>query len=173
MDERNGLRLGATRAQSRMMLPAVALLLLVLSSCCLGLLGCKGQPEAAGKPDRGEAPVLTTPAYYVFESKTIDGTTIYDPSDFFLDRPQETENWYYLTIAIQSGTGGRLCTDGRIADFTYERKGDAIVLDVPLDFGFDGARLELGEGTLTMRDVAGMTVLRQVDEAPAAALVAH
>lgn len=173
MDERNGLRLGATRAQSRMTLPAAALTLLVLGACCLGLLGCKGQPEAAGKPDRGEASSLTTPAYYVFESETIDGTTIYDPSELFLDRPQESEDWYYLTIAILGGTGGRLCTDGRIADFTYERKGDAIVLDVPLDFGFDGARLEVGEGTLTIRDAAGVTVLRQVDEAPAAALAAH
>lgn len=49
----------------------------------------------------------------------------------------------------------------------------SIVLDVPLDFGFDGARLEVGEGTLTIRDAAGVTVLRQVDEAPAAALAAH
>lgn len=49
---------------------------------------------------------------------------------------------------------------------------NTITLDVPLDFGFDGAKLELGEGSLIVKDGVGTSVLRQVDEAPMAALAA-
>lgn len=120
---------------------------------------------SAGPPDM--------PAYYVFESITIDDYTITDPNQLVMDGDGgHFENWYYLSIAIHDGTSGKLCTDGRIADFTYERVDDAITLDVPLDFGYDGTKLELGEGTLTMADDVGMTVLRQVDEAPVDALAA-
>ena len=120
-----------------------------------------------------ETSLLTTPAYYVFESITIDGDIITDPNQLVMDGDGgHFENWYYLTIAIHTGTKGKLCTDGRIADFTYERVDDDIILNVPLDFGFDGARLELGEGTLTMIDDTSTTVLRLVDEAPMAALAA-
>ena len=72
--------------------------------------------------------------------------------------------------AVALVAAAALCTDGRIADFTYWREDDTITLNVPLDFGFDGARLELGEGTLTMIDDTSTTVLRLVDEAPMAAL---
>lgn len=152
---------------------AVALAVMaMLCACSLALSACeeRNDPGDAVIPD--ETSLLTTPAYYVFESATVDGDTITDPSEFFVDRLGETENWYYLSIAIHDGRGGKLCTDGRIADFTYERVDDAIILNVPLDFGFDGARLELGEGTLTMKDASSTTVLRLVDEAPTAALAA-
>ena len=141
-----------------------------LCVCCLALAACEGRNEPGDVVISDEASLLTTPAYYVFESATVDGDTITDPSEFFVDRPGETENWYYLSIAIFDGRGGKLCTDGRIADFTYERADDDIILNVPLDFGYDGAKLELGEGTLTMKDASSTTVLRLVDEAPAAAL---
>ena len=154
---------------------AALIVVAALCACCLGLVACEEVRSEGSSGDvviLDKASLLTTPSYYVFESATIDGNTITDPSEFFLDRPGETENWYYLTIAIHTGTKGRLCTDGRIADFTYARVDDAIILDVPLDFGFDGARLELGEGTLTMKDAAGTTQLRLVDKAPATALAA-
>ena len=153
-----------------------AVAFIIASALCtsiLGLAACDRQqePEPADVVS-DEAALLTTPAYYVFDSTTVDGDIITDPSELFLDRPGETENWYYLSIAIYTGTKGRLCTDGRIADFTYERVDDAIILDVPLGFGFDGVKFELGEETLTMIDDTGTTVLRLVDEAPAAALAA-
>ncbi|MBQ9001948.1 MAG: hypothetical protein IJ087_08860 [Eggerthellaceae bacterium] len=143
-----------------------------LCVCCLALAACEGRNEPGDVVIPDETSPLVTPAYYVFESATVDGDTITDPSEFFVDRLGETENWYYLSIAIHDGRGGKLCTDGRIADFTYERVDDAIILNVPLDFGYDGAKLELGEGTLTMKDASSTTVLRLVDEAPTAALAA-
>lgn len=152
---------------------AVAFIIVaVLFACCLGLAACGEQSRSEpGDVIVDDGPdLLVTPSYYVFDSFTTDGDTITDPSELFLDRQGETENWYFLTIAIHTGTKGRLCSDGRIADFTYERVDDTIILDVPLDFGFDGAKLELGEGTLTMIDATGTTVLRLVDEAPTAAL---
>lgn len=113
------------------------------------------------------------PAYYVFESITIDGNTITDPNQLVMDGDGgHFENWYYLSIAIHDGTSGKLCTDGRIADFTYEQADNTITLDVPLDFGYDGAKLELGEGSLTVEDGVGTSVLRLVDETPVAALAA-
>ena len=152
---------------------AVALVVVaILCVCCLGLAACEERDESGDAVIPDEASLLTTPAYYVFESTTIDGDTVTDPSELFADRPGETEDWYYLSIAIHDGRGGKLCTDGRIADFTYERVDDAIILSVPLDFGYDGAKLELGEGTLTMKDASSTTVLRLVDEAPTAALAA-
>ena len=141
-----------------------------LCVCCLALAACEGRNEPGDVVIPDETSPLVTPAYYVFESATVDGDTITDPSEFFVDRPGETENWYYLSIAIHDGRGGKLCTDGRIADFTYERVDDDIMLNVPLDFGYDGAKLELGEGNLTMKDANSTTVLRLVDEAPTAAL---
>ena len=74
--------------------------------------------------------------------------------------------------AVALVAAAALCANDRIADFTYWREDDTITLNVPLDFGFDGARLELGEGTLTMIDDTSTTVLRLVDEAPMAALAA-
>ena len=140
-----------------------------LWACCLGLAACDGrpEPEPGGVISDDRSSPFVTPSSYVFESMTVDGDTITDPNELFLDRSGETEPWYYLTIAFHDGRSGRLCTDGRIADFSYEMDGDTITLDVPLDFGFDGARLELGEGTLTMKDDAGTTVLRLVGEVPA------
>ena len=153
---------------------AVALVVVaILCVCCLGLAACEERDESGDAVIPDEASLLTTPAYYVFESTTIDGDTVTDPSELFADRPGETEDWYYLSIAIHDGRGGKLCTDGRIADFTYERVDDAIILNVPLDFGYDGAKFELGEGTQTMKDSVGTTVLHQVDEAPTAALAAE
>ena len=149
---------------------AALVVVAILCVCCLGLAACEGRNEPGDVVIPDEASPLVTPAYYVFESATVDGDTITDPSEFFVDRPGETENWYYLSIAIHDGRGGKLCTDGRIADFTYERVDDDIILNVPLDFGYDGAKLELGEGTLTMIDDTSTTILRLVDEAPAAAL---
>ena len=137
-----------------------------LCVCCLALAACEGRNEPGDVVISDETSLLTTPAYYVFESATVDGDTITDPSEFFVDRPGETEDWYYLSIAIHDGRGGKLCTDGRIADFTYERVDDDIMLNVPLDFGYDGAKLELGEGNLAMKDEVGVTVLRQVEEPP-------
>ena len=146
---------------------AVALAVMaMLCACCLALAACEERNEPGDVVISDETSLLTTPAYYVFESITIDGDTITDPSEFFVDRPGETENWYYLSIAIFDGRGGKLCTDGRIADFTYERADDDIILNVPLDFGYDGAKLELGEGNLAMKDEVGVTVLRQVEEPP-------
>ena len=141
-----------------------------LCVCCLALAACEGRNEPGDAVISDETSLLTTPAYYAFESTAIDGDIITDPSELFSDRPGEIENWYYLSIAIHDGRGGKLCTDGRIADFTYERVDDAIILNVPLDFGYDGAKFELGEGTLTMKDASSTTVLRLVDEAPVVAL---
>ena len=142
-----------------------------LCVCCLALAACEGRNEPGDVVISDETSLLTTPEYYVFESITIDGNTITDPNQLVMDGDGgHFENWYYLSIAIHSGTSGRLCTDGRIADFTYERVNDDIILNVPLDFGYNGAKLELGEGTLTMKDASSTTVLRLVDEAPAAAL---
>ena len=151
---------------------AVALVVVaILCVCCLGLAACEERDESGDAVIPDEASLLTTPAYYVFESTTIDGDTITDPNQLVMDGDGgHFENWYYLSIAIHSGTSGRLCTDGRIADFTYERVNDDIILNVPLDFGYNGAKLELGEGTLTMKDATGTTVLRLVDEAPVATL---
>jgi len=151
---------------------AVALVVVaILCVCCLGLAACEERDESGDAVIPDEASLLTTPAYYVFESITIDGNTITDPNQLVMDGDGgHFENWYYLSIAIFDGRGGKLCTDGRIADFTYERADDDIILNVPLDFGYDGAKLELGEGTLTMKDANSTTVLRLVDEAPAAAL---
>lgn len=144
-----------------------------LCACCLALAACEGRNEPGDVVISDETSLLTTPAYYMFESITIDGNTITDPNQLVMDGGGgHFENWYYLTIAIHTGTKGKLCTDGRIADFTYERADDDIILNVPLDFGYDGAKLELGEGTLTMKDDTSTTVLRLVDEAPMAALAA-
>ena len=144
-----------------------------LCVCCLALAACEGRNEPGDVVISDETSLLTTPAYYVFDSITIGGNTLTDPNQLVMDGDGgHFENWYYLTIAIHTGTKGKLCTDGRIADFTYERVDDDIILNVPLDFGFDGARLELGEGTLTMIDDTSTTVLRLVDEAPMAALAA-
>ena len=149
---------------------AALIIVAALCASCLALAACDRQNEPGDVVVPDKTSLLVTPAYYVFESVTIDGDTITDPSELFVDRPDKTENWYYLSIAIHGGTSGKLCTDGRIADFTYERVDDSIILDIPLDFGFDGAKLELGQGTLTMKDATGTTVLRLVDEAPTAAL---
>lgn len=145
-----------------------------LCASLLGLVACDGQSDPEpGDIASEEAALLTTPTYYVFDSITIGGNTLTDPNQLVMDGDGgHFENWYYLTIAIHTGTKGKLCTDGRIADFTYWREDDTITLNVPLDFGFDGARLELGEGTLTMKDASSTTVLRLVDEAPTAALAA-
>ena len=153
---------------------AVALAIVaMLCACCLALAACEERNEPGDVVIPDETSLLTTPAYYVFESITIDGYTITDPNQLVMDGDGgHFENWYYLSIAIHGGTSGKLCTDGRIADFTYERVDDDIILNVPLDLGYDGAKLELGEGTLTMNDATGTTVLRLVDEAPAAALEA-
>ena len=135
-----------------------------LCVCCLALAACEGRNEPGDVVISDETSLLTTPAYYVFESITIDGNTITDPNQLVMDGDGgHFENWYYLSIAIFDGRGGKLCTDGRIADFTYERVDDDIILNVPLDFGYDGAKLELGEGNLTMKDATGTTVLRQVE----------
>ena len=145
----------------------------MLCACCLALAACEERSEPGDAVILDETSLLTTPAYYVFESVTIDDYTITDPNQLVMDGDGgHFENWYYLSIAIHGGTSGKLCTDGRIADFTYERVDDAIILNVPLDFGYDGAKLELGEGTLTMIDDTSTTVLRLVDEAPMAALAA-
>jgi len=150
---------------------AALVLVAALCACCLALAACEERDESGDAVIPDEASLLTTPAYYVFESTTIDGDTITDPNQLVMDGDGgHFENWYYLSIAIHSGTSGRLCTDGRIADFTYERVNDDIILNVPLDFGYNGAKLELGEGTLTMKDATGTTVLRLVDEAPVATL---
>ena len=139
----------------------------MLCACCLALAACEGRSEPGDAVILDETSLLTTPAYYVFESITIDGDTITDPNQLVMDGDGgHFENWYYLSIAIHGGTSGKLCTDGRIADFTYERADDDIILNVPLDFGYDGAKLELGEGTLTMKDEVGVTILRQVEEPP-------
>ena len=119
---------------------ATLVIVVMLCTCCLALAACEERNEPGDVVIPDETSLLTTPAYYVFESVTIDGDTITDPSELFVDRPGETENWYYLTIAIHGGTSGKLCTDGRIADFTYERVDDDVILNVPLDFGPDHER---------------------------------
>lgn len=151
---------------------AVALVIAAaLCACCLALAACEERDKPGDVVIPADTSLLTTPAYYVFESITIDGYTITDPNQLVLDGDGgHFENWYYLSIAIHGGTSGKLCTDGRIADFSYERVNDDIILNVPLDFGYDGVKLRLGEGTLTMKDATGTTVLCLVDEAPTAAL---
>ena len=148
---------------------AVALVVVaILCVCCLGLAACEERDRPGDVVIFDEASLLTTPAYYVFDSITIGGNTLTDPNQLVMDGDGgHFENWYYLTIAIHTGTKGKLCTDGRIADFTYERVDDDIILNVPLDFGYDGAKLELGEGTLTMKDANSTTVLRQVEHSSA------
>ena len=146
---------------------AVALVIAAtLCACCLALAACEERNEP-GDTVVGETSLLTTPAYYVFDSITIDGYTITDPNQLVMDGDGgHFEDWYYLSIAIHDGTSGKLCTDGRIADFTYERVDDDIILNVPLDFGYDGAKLALGEGTLTLAEGGNVTVLRQAEDPP-------
>lgn len=128
---------------------------------------------ACGSVGNAEASVLETPSYYVFDSTTIDGTTITDPNDLVLDGGGvDIENWYHLSISLIDDKSGKLCTDGRIVNFTYNPKGKTIRLHAStnqgIDFGFDGQTLEVGDGTLTLRDAAGTTVLKRSEEqAPA------
>ena len=139
----------------------------MLCACCLALAACEERNEPGDVVVFGETSLLTTPAYYVFESYTDFSGTVTDPNQLVLDGDGgHFEDWYYLSIAIHDGTSGKLCTDGRIADFTYERVDDDIILNVPLDFGYDGAKLALGEGTLTLAEGGNVTVLRQAEDPP-------
>lgn len=106
--------------------------------------------------------------YYVFESLTINGDTITDPNYLYLDNQGSVEDWYYLSIALTDQGFGKLCTNGHVVEFTYEPNGDAFTLHVPLNAGYDGAELTVGDDTLTLEDAEthSITVLRRVDEPP-------
>ena len=173
MVETKGRRHGGVTARRCLTLPVAALLLLVLGACCVGLAACGSRPGLGGTIGLGNASPLVTPACYVFESVTVDGDTIYDPSELFGERLVRPSPGTTSRSRSLNESEGRLCTDGRFADFTYSRSGDTIVLDVPLGLGFDGARLRLGEDTLTMGETGKRCVPRLVDEAPAAALEAR
>ena len=119
-----------------------------------------------------EASGLETPSYYVFDSITIDGAKITDPNELVVDGDGDFESWYYLSVSLIDGKNGKLCTDGRIVTFTYSSKGKTIRLHASTgqgtDFGFDGQVFEVGDGTLTMRDATGTTVLKRSEgQAPA------
>lgn len=116
--------------------------------------------------DVAAASAIQTPAYYVFESTTSGGDTITDPNELYLDKQGEVEPWYHLSVVLLDEGSGRIITDGRQADFTYDRKGKTITLHMRQDFGFDGAKLEVGDGTLTLSDFPGATVLRLAEEPP-------
>lgn len=141
-----------------MTLACATMLTLTLSLTACGWVGATGGEAAAS--------AIQTPAYYVFESTTSGGDTITDPNDLYLDMPVEIEPWYYLTVALLDEGSGLLVTDGREADFTYDRKGKTITLHMRQDFGFDGVKLEVGEGTLTMKGFLSATVLRLAEEPP-------
>lgn len=106
--------------------------------------------------------------YYVFESLTINGDTITDPNYLYLDNQGPVEDWYYLSIALTDQGFGKLCTSGRVVEFTYEANGDAFTLHVPLNVGYDGATLTVADDTLTLEDAEthSKTVLRRVDGSP-------
>lgn len=128
---------------------------------------------ACGSVGNAEASVLETPSYYVFESATVDGTTITDPNDLVLDGSgDDIENWYYLSVSLIDDKNGKLCTDGRIVNFTYSSTGKRIKLRAStnqgIDFGFNGQEFEVGEDTLTLKGATGTTVLKKSEEqAPA------
>lgn len=62
-------------------------------TCCLGLAACAGQAKLESVPESQSGDVVAsdeaflppTPAYYVFESITIDGNTIIDPKQLVMD----------------------------------------------------------------------------------------
>ena len=142
-----------------------------LCVCCLALAACEGRNEPGDVVISDETSLLTTPAYYVFESITIDGNTITDPNQLVMDGDGgHFENWYYLSLALLDEQSGKLCTDGRIVNFTYDLADGVITLHAPtnegIDFGYDSAKLEVGEGTLTLTEGEDITVLRQTDDAP-------
>lgn len=173
MNETHDLKpVAVTASGKRAMLLMAALLLLALCAC--GQTGNSSTSSVSGQSSSDSAPastVIDTPAYYVFESITIDDYTIIDPNELVMDGDGgHFENWYHLSLALLDGESGKLCTDGRIVNFTYDKTDGVMTLHAPtnegIDFGFDGQKLEMGEGTLVMTDGVGTTVLRLVDEAP-------
>ena len=135
---------------------------LALAAVALVLAACGSWSNAQGTG-------LKTPSYYVVESITIDGHTITDPNQLVLDGDGgHFENWYYLSLALLDDTSGMLCTDGRIVNFTYDLDDNEITLHAStnqgLDFGFDGQTLNVGDGTLSMKDGVGTTVLARTEE---------
>ena len=173
-------------------MPRGAFLVLAVAFCmAFALCGCVGQESsstsaaststfasstassaspASASPSASGARIAT-PAYYVFESFTDFSGTVTDPNQLVLDGDGgHFEDWYYLSLALLDGERGRLCTFGRIVNFTYDVEGDIITLYAPtnegIDFGYDGAQLEMGEGTLTLVEGGNVTVLRQVEDPP-------
>lgn len=139
---------------------------LAIASIALVLAACGSWANAQGTR-------LKTPSYYVFESITIDDYTITDPNQLVLDGDGgHFENWYYLSLVLLDDASGKLCCDGRVVNFTYDLDGSEITLHAStnegLDFGFDGQTFEVGDGTLTMKDGVGTTVLARTKEPPAA-----
>ena len=158
-------------------------MLIVVLCVALALCGCTGQgvssssssgassSTSSSKASSASSELPAAPAYYVFESITLDGYTITDPNQLVMDGDGgHFENWYYLSLALIDGNSGKLCADGRIVDFTYDVEGGVVTLHAPtsegIDFGFNGAKLEVDEGTLTLADGEDVAVLRQVDDPP-------
>ena len=75
---------------------AVALAVMaMLCACSLALSACEERNDPGDAVISDETSLLTTPAYYAFESATIDGDIITDPSELFSDRPGEIENFMW------------------------------------------------------------------------------
>lgn len=154
--------------------PAHAGMLIVALLVALALCGCAAQ--GTGNPSSGAASSSSavktpdTPAYYVFESTTIDDVVITDPNHLVTNTQGSIEDWYYLSVALFDAENGRLCTDGRLVEFTYDFEDGAITVhaatNMGIDFGYDGTVLEVGDGTLTLTERKNVTVLRQVAEPP-------
>lgn len=116
--------------------------------------------------ENAEANVATGRTYYVFESSSSGGYVTTDPTALVNDYPGSISPEYYLSLVLFDDLRGKICWMGCLTDLTYEVDGDVITLHVPMEPSMDGERLEVDDGTLTMRDERYTTVLRQVDEMP-------